>query len=347
MTLRHSLVRLASENPALRPHLLPILASTVDLVDRLRQVFTPDFLWEAEPVIKTKVLKTTTEEYDATWFEDKWSYSRDTHYTEDHGFLLEYEHASQVLCEVTAEVADLPFGSDEQHIERVVKNLSDAHVRQMFQEQIQNEGDPWDVLEKSLEVKGGSFTSGGAWKVKRADVRTVNARVKGEVATVTFTVLLDIEYDTSDVEAEVDEPDYDPPERDDYDYGGRYASDRKLRANLIRIAHSRPEFRKDILPLVSKVAREERGPGGLIFSLDDGFAVRTTPSDPPYNQTYRGLLLVQRAKKPYQAALQVVRTHKDEIFRMKTLGEVVRFISEKVRALGLKDPELHSYSMPD
>jgi len=120
-----------------------------------------------------------------------------------------------------------------------------------------------------------------------------------------------------------------------------------LRHRLIRLAHSNPEMRPHLLPLL-KAAREERGSGGLIFSYTHGFSIRTTPTDPPYNQTYEGLILRDSGPvKPYKAALKVIQEHRDEIERMKKPYDVILFVDEKVKALVGKTPSWHQYYMPD
>jgi hypothetical protein len=127
-----------------------------------------------------------------------------------------------------------------------------------------------------------------------------------------------------------------------------------LRHSIIRLAHAKPELREHLLPLVKASfyaslhsAQDERGSGGLIFNFERGFSVRTKPTDPPYNQTYDGLILLDKAKKPYTAALKVVQAHRSEIERLKTLWAVSQFIDEKVKALVGKTPGWHQYSMPD
>ena len=120
-----------------------------------------------------------------------------------------------------------------------------------------------------------------------------------------------------------------------------------LRKQIIRLAHSNPELRPHLIPLL-KVAREVRGPGGLIFMFDHGFTLRTTPTDPPYNQTYEGLILRESGPvKPYKAALKVVQENMDEIMRMKKPYDVILFVDEKVKALVGKPPSWHQYYMPD
>lgn len=119
-----------------------------------------------------------------------------------------------------------------------------------------------------------------------------------------------------------------------------------LRHNIIRLAHQKPELRGHLLEVL-KSARDERGAGGLIFNFERGFALRTQPTDPPYNQTYDGLILVERAKKPYQMALQVVREFRSEIERLKTPYAVSKFVDEKVFERIGKTPSWHQYSMPD
>lgn len=121
-----------------------------------------------------------------------------------------------------------------------------------------------------------------------------------------------------------------------------------LRDRVIRLAHSKPELRGHLLPLLmQREARDERGAGGLIFNFERGFSLRTQPTDPPYNQTYDGLILVERTKKPYQMALQVVREFRSEIERLKTPYAVSKFVDEKVLERVGKTPSWHSYSMPD
>jgi len=121
-----------------------------------------------------------------------------------------------------------------------------------------------------------------------------------------------------------------------------------LRDHIIRLAHQKPELQPYLLKILThREARDERGSGGLIFNFERGFSLRTQPTDPPYNQTYDGLILVERAKKPYQMALQVVREFRSEIERLKTPYAVSKFVDEKVRERVGKTPSWHSYSMPD
>lgn len=97
-----------------------------------------------------------------------------------------------------------------------------------------------------------------------------------------------------------------------------------------------------------RVAKEERGVGGLIFDFDGGFSLRTTPTDPPYNQTYTGSILMDTGGvKPYRAALQIVLGDKDHLMRLKRIREVQDHINSKVEAQGLKAPRWHTYHMPD
>jgi hypothetical protein len=121
-----------------------------------------------------------------------------------------------------------------------------------------------------------------------------------------------------------------------------------LRAKVIRLAAANPELRPHLLPLIRSASAGLRGSGGLIFNLSRGFAVRTMPTDPPYNQTYDGLILVDRGgKKPFAEALRVVAEFQDEIFRLKRLGDVAKFVDQKVQERVGKAPGWHQYSMPD
>lgn len=98
-----------------------------------------------------------------------------------------------------------------------------------------------------------------------------------------------------------------------------------------------------------RFAREVRGPGGLIFDLDQvgEFSLRTTPTD-PYGQVYEGLILTPKAgKRPYKAALEVVREFKDEIMRMKSTYDVYSFVNQKVQERVGKAPSWQFYNRPD
>jgi hypothetical protein len=60
------------------------------------------------------------------------------------------------------------------------------------------------------------------------------------------------------------------------------------------------------------------------------------------------LLVVDRgAKKPFAAALQVLKTHRAELEQMDDIYKIKRFVDGKVLALTGKTPQWHSYSMPD
>lgn len=245
MNLRSQVIRLAQANSELRPLLIQVLAGS-GLVPLLSKVFTRELLLDGDHKITTKVLRTDEEEIDNQRSTDHWDYSRDTHYTKNTGFYLSFEYASQVLCEVTVKVPDLPPNAAKRDVESTVARLLEMHAKEMFESNIENEGMPWDILDGSVEARGGSV-SGIIWKVRDAKVRSVDARFRGNDVEVVFQVLLTINVDTKDVEATPEDRDYDPPDRD-YD-DGRFAS---LRKEIIRLAHTHPEFRSDLLPLVVK-----------------------------------------------------------------------------------------------
>ena len=177
--------------------------------------------------------------------------------------------------------------------------------------------------------------------------------------------------------------------------GGRYASsnDTALRNRLIRLAHSRPDLRPHILPLVSDRAACGWGGGEapVTARFEEGVSADPTENMSPedaaewkkQNAIHRDkftkgaagigrtaggrvyvtdnairesfgngvedvLLVVDRgAKKPFAAALQVLKTHRAELEQMDDIYKIKRFVDGKVLALTGKTPQWHSYSMPD
>jgi hypothetical protein len=165
-------------------------------------------------------------------------------------------------------------------------------------------------------------------------------------------------------------------------------SDTVLRTRLIRLAHSRPDLRPHILPLVADKAACWGGEAPVTARFEEGVS-----ADPTENMTQedaaewerqnelhrdnftkgasdfgRGriyvtdrairesfgngvedvLLVVDRgAKKPFVAALQVLKTHRAELERMDSIYKIQKFVDGKVLALTGKTPQWHSYSMPD
>lgn len=337
MSLRTALVRLAKENVALRPHLLPILRQGMNspaLVSRLRETFGEGFLDEVEGQPSFQTLRRSKGVFDASWSVDRWSYYSDSHDPEEGGGDLDYSYPSKVQARFTVVLDDIPAGADTEGVRRIVTNLLEANGKTAFQQDILNEGDLYTFLEESLAVSGGEI-SGMGWEVKRADVRSVDVDVnpRSERVVVHAVVDLDVEDDPQGATGEAG------------GRWGRHATDIALRNALIRTAAVFPDLRGDLLPLIKSAM--ERGAGGLIFSLtSDSFSARTQPTGPG-NQVYDVLLLIKKAKRPFDAAMQVIRAHKDEIYRMKGLYEVESFVNEKVKALVGKTPDWHDYSMPD
>lgn len=102
----------------------------------------------------------------------------------------------------------------------------------------------------------------------------------------------------------------------------------------------------------SRTANEVLGQGRLLFDLDgtaNDFSARTIPSDPPYNQTYEGLILVDKGpKRVYQTALKVIQDNFEEIKKKHRLYDIQLLVNEQVAALmNGKTPYWHSYYMPD
>lgn len=308
MTLRASLIRLASANPAIRPHLLPILtAAGLPTVEDIEREFERDSKLKralsdaAEKWIRDRV------ECDGFFDADEDGYYSTTPDVDwEEFFLVVSEETKWLKAHASPRTWDMVEGF-----------LSSAADR--------------DLAEEALLTMFGNYAQEHKWLSKSE----LNRLVDG--------VLDEIKDECEDAAAY---------QRDPYAYHGVsrrdfYGSEQKLRERLIRIAAAYPEHRAALLPLL-KTAFERRGPGGLLFSIrDDGFSARTTPIDPPYNQTYDGLILVKKQAKPFQAALQVIRQHEDEILRMKSLYEVSRFVDDKVRQAVGKPADWHDYSMPD
>ena len=121
-----------------------------------------------------------------------------------------------------------------------------------------------------------------------------------------------------------------------------------LRSRVLRLAFSDPTLKKPLLEAHLRTAREVKGPGGMLFDFERGFSLRTWPSDPPYNQTYQGLILMESGpKRPYREALKVIAEFKDEIMRFRKPYDVRQFVNEKVEERMGKTPKWHSYYMPD
>lgn len=236
MTLRTQLVRLAQANPDLRPHLLPILASSTDMVSRLREVFADDDFLASASKVWFKVAKWGRDEVDATESEDKWGPSG--HYTKDTGGFLQFSYPAIVDAKVDVTVTDLPYGSDENHVERVVLNLVGVSARASFQDDLDNDGELYVFLTDSVDPQGGSV-SGLRWKVVRADVRNVDVQVRGDEARLIVSLMLAIDVDPRDAEVEWDGPDY-----GDFD---RYAS---VKAQVLRLAAANATLRPHLLALV-------------------------------------------------------------------------------------------------
>ena len=116
-----------------------------------------------------------------------------------------------------------------------------------------------------------------------------------------------------------------------------------LRSKLIRLAHTNPEIRPHLLPLLTKEARLRKGPGGLLFDYGRGFSVR---EDHP--MVYDAYILMDNGpKRPYRAALQAARMWERDIMAMRNLHEVRKFIDQKTYEAVGKYPKWHFYSMPD
>jgi hypothetical protein len=233
MSLRNQVLRLAQDNPELRPHLLEVVAGS-GLVPLLTRVFSPDLLWDGEAKVTSRATKTDTGEVDATSYTDRYDYGRDTHLTDDSGGYVSFRYASEVTCRVEVKVPGLPPNAAKRDVQANVAHLLATHGKEMFQTNIENEGDPWQVLQDSVVVRDGSV-SGIRWNVRSVRVLGVDVRIAGTEASVVFQVALSISPDTQDAEAR-SEPDFD-----------RYAS---LRSRVIRLAHAHPEFRDVLLPLV-------------------------------------------------------------------------------------------------
>ena len=241
MTLRNQIIRLAHENPVLRPHLLQVLAGS-----GLTQFLTPvleDTLF-GDASFQYKVVKMDEGEHDATSYTDRWDYGRDQHITDMHGVSLTYKWPSQVLGLATFDVPGVPPNSSVQSVESIVQAYLSREGAAQFQRNIDDSGDLSDFLIEELGVRGGSITD-ALWKVTRATVQDVRVRFNKSTASVMVKVLLNIDINTDKADVESDEPDFD---EDRYDRG-RYGS---LREKVIRLAHEHPEFRKELLPLVVK-----------------------------------------------------------------------------------------------
>jgi hypothetical protein len=107
-----------------------------------------------------------------------------------------------------------------------------------------------------------------------------------------------------------------------------------VRRQLLRIASGLPKGDKTRRSLLAalRLAREEQGSGGLLFTFEpNDFSVRTFPTDPPYNQTYTTSYLSERGpKRAYRVALEVVQEFKADIMRFKQLRQVREFVDNKV-----------------
>jgi hypothetical protein len=238
MTLRNQIIRLAHENPVLRPHLLQVLAGsglTKFLSDALEESFRD------AGGLESKVVKWEKGEYDATTSSDHWSYSRDEHYTEDGGGYVNYKYPSKIQCKVTMTVEKMPPNSSVGNVEEIVRSLLAHKGKELFQDSLSDGGDPAEFLTDELTSSNGSIKN-PSWNAKSCTVQGVSARFNRDTVTLVAQCVLDVEVDLDNADVELDEPDYDEP-----DYDDRYGS---LRKEVIRLAHEHPEFRKELLPLV-------------------------------------------------------------------------------------------------
>lgn len=163
-------------------------------------------------------------------------------------------------------------------------------------------------------------------------------------------------------------------------------SNTALRTKLIRLAHSRPDLRPHLLPLVTDKAACGGGETSVMARFEEGVSadptVNMSQEDAAewerQNELHRDkftkgasesgrirvtekairksfgngvediILLVDRgAKKPYAAALQVFQIHRAEMERMDDPYKIQKFVTDKVQATTGKAPQWHYYSMPD
>lgn len=174
----------------------------------------------------------------------------------DEGYTVKFEYTSQLMCKVTIPVKGLPAPVARKDVEKVVSQLVEAGGKEMFQNSIGNESAIYTTLEEYLDEQKNSIEHIG-WIVERVTVKDVDVRFHGLVANITTKVLLDIGIDTSRVITQfTDQDDGEDAYHDSvarrnwYDSSGdRYGS---LRKEVIRLAATHPEFRKDLLPLLVK-----------------------------------------------------------------------------------------------
>lgn len=134
------------------------------------------------------------------------------------------------------------------------------------------------------------------------------------------------------------------------DIAERKGKSERLASQVLRIASDLPKgdtTRRALLEAIRTAYGRVKGSGGLLFSFDRGFSVQTPPMD-SYGQVYDVILLMESGpKRPYRAALNVIREYKTEIMKFRKLWDVRDFIDDKVREQTGKVPKWHSYSMPD